>query len=70
MPSDRPASVMTFRSMPVKYISTTANRTDSGMLKPTTRVGLTSRRKMASTMMASAAPMTMLLRILLTMMVI
>lgn len=28
MPSDRPASVMTFRSNPVKYISTTANSTD------------------------------------------
>ena len=40
------------------------------MLKPTTRVGLTSRRKRASTMMANTAPMIMLLRMLLTMMVI
>ena len=45
-------------------MSTTANSTDSGMLMPTTRVGLTSLRKMASTMMASAAPTTMLVRML------
>ena len=35
------------------------------MLMPTTRVGLISFRKMASTMMASAAPTTMLVRMLL-----
>ena len=64
MPRDRPARVITFRSRPVKYMSTTANSTDSGMLMPTTRVGLTSLRKMASTMMASAAPTTMLVRML------
>ena len=50
-------------------MSTTANRTDSGMLMPTTRVGLISFRKMASTMMASAAPTTMLVRMLLMTMV-
>ena len=65
MPRERPASVMTFRSSPVKYMSTTANSTDSGMLMPTTRVGLTSFRKMASTRMASAAPTSMLVRMLL-----
>ena len=69
MPRERPARVITFRSSPVKYMSTTANRTDSGMLMPTTRVGLISFRKMASTMMASAAPTTMLVRMLLMTMV-
>ena len=68
-PSDKPASVIMFMSRPVKYIRTTANRTDSGMLTPTTRVGLMSFRKMASTMMASAAPTSILLMMLLTMMV-
>ena len=69
MPRDRPARVMTFISRPVKYMSTTANRTDSGMLMPTTRVGLMSFRKSASTRMASAAPTAMLVRMLLMMMV-
>ena len=69
MPRERPARVITFRSSPVKYMSTTANRTDNGMLMPTTRVGLISFRKMASTMMASAAPTTMLVRMLLMTMV-
>ena len=69
MPRERPARVITFRSSPVKYMSTTANRTDSGMLMPTTRVGLISFRKIASTMMASAAPTTMLVRMLLMTMV-
>ena len=59
-----------FISSPVKYISTTAKSTDSGMLMPTTRVGLISFRKTASTMMASAAPTAMLVRMLLMMMVI
>ena len=45
-----------------------ANSTDSGILMPTTSVGLISLRKMASTMMARAAPMSILLRMLLTMM--
>ena len=49
-------------------MSTTANSTDSGILMPTTSVGLISLRKMASTMMARAAPMSILLRMLLTMM--
>ena len=66
MPRERPARVITFRSSPVKYMSTTANRTDSGMLMPTTRVGLISFRKMASTMMARAAPTIILVRMLLT----
>ena len=70
MPRDRPARVMTFMSRLVKYMSTTANSTDSGMLMPTTSVGLTSLRKMASTMMASAAPTAMLVRMLRMMMVI
>ena len=65
MPSERPASVITFRSSPVKYISTTANSTDRGILTPTTSVGLTSFRKMASTTMASAAPTSILVRMLL-----
>ncbi len=60
---------MMFISRPVKYISTMANRTERGMLTPTTRVGLRSFRKMASTMMASAAPTSILLMMLLTMMV-
>ena len=68
MPRDRPASVIMFISRPVKYMSTTANSTDSGILMPTTSVGLISLRKMASTMMARAAPMSILLRMLLTMM--
>ena len=49
-------------------MSTTANSTDSGILMPTTSVGLMSLRKMASTMMARAAPMSILLRMLPTMM--
>ena len=70
MPRERPASVMTFMSRPVKYIRTTANSTDSGMLMPTTRVGLMSLRKMASTRIASAAPTAMLVRMLWMMTVI
>ena len=64
MPSDRPARLMMFRSMPVKYIKTMANSTDSGMLTPTTRVGLGSLRKRAKIRMASTAPDAMLVRML------
>ena len=42
--------------MPVKYISTMANSTLSGMLMATTSVGRMSLRKSASTMIASTAP--------------
>ena len=52
------------RSRPVKYIMTTAKRTDSGMLTPTTMVGLASLRKRARIRMASTAPCAMLDRML------
>ena len=70
MPRDRPPRLMMFRSRPVKYIMTTANSTDRGMLTPTTRVGLTSFRNSARIRMASTAPWAMLDRMLEIRMVI
>ena len=48
--------VMMLRSSPVKYITTSEKSTLKGMAKATMTVGLGSRRKSASTTMASAAP--------------
>ena len=55
-PSARPDRLRMFSVMPVKYISTMANSTLSGMLMATTSVGRRSLRKSASTMIASTAP--------------
>ena len=68
-PNPKPDRLRMFRVMPLKYIMTMANSTLSGMLMATTSVGRISFKNRASTMMANAAPMIMLLRMLLTMMV-
>ena len=70
MPRARPESVIMLRDRSVKYISTREKSTESGMLTPTMTVGRTSRRKSASTRMASSAPRAMLLTMLLTISVI
>ena len=63
MPSERPDSVMMFRERSEKYIRTSVNRTESGMLMPTMIVGRMSRRNSARTRIASSAPSSMLVRI-------
>ena len=68
-PNPKPDRLRMFRVMPLKYIMTMANSTLSGMLMATTSVGRISFKNRASTMMASAAPTSILLMMLLTMMV-
>ena len=65
MPRDRPASVNNIHIQTGEVHEHHANSTDRGILTPTTSVGLTSFRKMASTTMASAAPTSILVRMLL-----
>ena len=67
MPRARPLRVIMFSDRSVKYINTSAKRTESGMLTATMRVGRTSLRKNASTRTASRAPRSMLLSMLLMM---
>ena len=62
MPSERPDRVMIFRDRSEKYISTSVNSTESGMLMPTMIVGRMSFKNSASTRMASSAPRSMLVR--------
>ena len=50
--------------IPVKYIITSAKSTLNGILNATTIVGLTSLRNNASTIIASTAPITILLKTL------
>ena len=70
MPRERPDRVIMFRVSPAKYMRTMANRTDRGILMPTTMVGRKSRRNRARIMMASRAPMAMLFTISDTIIVI
>lgn len=65
MPRARPARDIMFRVMPLKYIINAATNTLNGMEKATTKVGFTSFRNTARTMIARAAPMTILFKILL-----
>ena len=67
MPNDRPDKVIMLSSSPVKYMSTSASRIESGMDTATTMVGLTSLRKSARMIMASAAPIARETKILFTM---
>ena len=60
IPSDNPDNVMILSDNPVKYIKVIVKSTDSGILMPTMIVGRTSRRKIASTMIASKAPSAIL----------
>ena len=69
MPRARPLRVMMFSDSPVKYISTSAKSTLSGMLTPTTIVGRRSFRNSARITMARMAPSSILWRMLLMMMV-
>ena len=64
IPRQRPASDITFMFIPVKYIITSAKSTLNGILNATTIVGLTSLRNNASTIIASTAPITILLKTL------
>ena len=65
-----PASDITLRLIPVKYIIIKAKSTENGMLNATTNVGLTDLRNRASTIIARIAPSRMLLRTLLRILVI
>ena len=62
-----PEREMTFRVMSLKYISSRANITLSGIERATMRVGLILLRKSARTIIASRAPQSRLLRTSLTM---
>ena len=64
IPRHRPASDITFMFIPVKYIITSAKSTLNGILNATTTVGLTSLRNNANTIIASIAPITILLKTL------
>ena len=55
-PTARPASEITLRVTPEKYMSTTAKVSEIGMEQATTSVGLTFRRKISRIRMASSAP--------------
>ena len=56
IPMQSPASDITFKLMPVKYIIMIANKTLNGILNATTKVGLTSFKNKASTIIARTAP--------------
>ena len=62
IPNDRPDRVIILSDRFEKYMRTIAKRTDSGILIPTSSVGLTSLRKRARIMTARIAPMIILER--------
>ena len=56
IPSISPDMDMMFKEIPVKYISTTAVTTESGMEQAITKVGLISFKNKSRTKMARIAP--------------